>query len=196
VDPRFFATPAELRAWFEANHETAAELLVGYHKVGSGHASITWPQSVDEALCVGWIDGIRRRIDDASYSIRFTPRRTRSTWSAVNIARVAELTAAGRMLPAGLRAFEARTDARSAIYSYEQASSTFTPDERATFGANATAWLWFIAQAPSYQRTATHWVISPKRAETRARRLDTLIADSAAGRRIAPLTRPTPKEAT
>jgi uncharacterized protein YdeI (YjbR/CyaY-like superfamily) len=102
MEPTFFETPADLRAWFEANHETARELLIGFHKVGSGRRSITWPEAVDEALCVGWIDGIRRRIDDSSYSIRFTPRRKSGIWSAVNIARVAELTAAGRMQPAGL----------------------------------------------------------------------------------------------
>jgi len=120
VEPTFFATPAGFRDWLEVHHADAPELLVGYYKKGSGRASMTWPESVDEALCFGWIDGIRRRIDDERYSIRFTPRRARSVWSAVNIRRAGELIAEGRMTPAGLAAFEARDEARSAIYSYEQ----------------------------------------------------------------------------
>ena len=119
-DLRFFEDPADLRDWFTANHLTAEELWLGFHKVGSGRPSVTWPQAVDEALCVGWIDGIRKGIDPSSYTIRFTPRRKRSSWSAVNIGRIAALEAEGRMLPAGLRAFEARDVAKSAIYSYEQ----------------------------------------------------------------------------
>jgi hypothetical protein len=131
VEPRFFATPQEFRAWFEAHHADAGELLVGFHKKNSGRPSITWPESVDEALCFGWIDGIRRRIDDESYSIRFTPRRARSIWSAVNIARAGELIAEGRMTPAGLAAFEARDEQRSAIYSYEQRHrATLSPSRR------------------------------------------------------------------
>jgi uncharacterized protein YdeI (YjbR/CyaY-like superfamily) len=194
MDATFFETSADLRAWFDANHERATELLLGFHKVASGRPSVTWPEAVDEALCVGWIDGIRRRIDDSSYSIRFTPRRKRGIWSAVNIARVSELLAAGRMRPAGERAFAARDEARSAIYSYEQPPAALAPDEDATFRASGPAWAWFSAQAPSYQRTATYWVVSARKPETRARRLETLIADSAAGRTIKSLTRPTPKQ--
>jgi uncharacterized protein YdeI (YjbR/CyaY-like superfamily) len=196
VEAVFFETPAELRAWFEANHERAAELLVGFHKVGSGRPSITWPEAVDEALCVGWIDGIRRRIDDSSYSIRFTPRRRTGIWSAVNIARVAELTAAGRMRAAGRRAFDARSEARSAIYAYERPRAALSTEEETSFQANAPAWSWFHAQAPSYQRSATYWVVSARKPETRVRRLQALIDDSAAGHTIRPLTRPTPKEAS
>ena len=195
MDPTFFETPADLRSWFAANHERVPELLVGFHKVGSGRRSITWPEAVDEALSVGWIDGIRRRIDDLSYSIRFTPGRTGSIWSALNIARVGELTAAGRMLPAGQRAFAARNEAKSAIYAYERPNAELSAEELATFQANSAAWSWFSTQAPSYQRHATYWVVSSKAPETRARRLNTLIADSAAARRIRHLTRPTPKEA-
>jgi uncharacterized protein YdeI (YjbR/CyaY-like superfamily) len=194
VDVTFFVTPADLRAWFDANHQSVTELLIGFHKVASGRPSVTWPEAVDEALCVGWIDGIRRRIDDSSYSIRFTPRRKRGIWSAINIGRVSELQAAGRMRPAGERAFEARDEARSAIYAYEQPPGALAPEEDATFRANGPAWAWFSAQAPSYQRTATYWIVSARKPETRVRRLETLIADSAAGRTIKPLTRPTPKE--
>jgi uncharacterized protein YdeI (YjbR/CyaY-like superfamily) len=190
AQPTFFATPDEFRAWLEANHDTARELLVGFRKVGTGQPSITWPQSVDEALCFGWIDGVRRRIDDASYSIRFTPRKKRSIWSAVNIARVKELTQLGRMRPAGLAAFEARADERSAIYSHEQRENAALSeaDER-EFRANEAAWAFFQKQPPSYRKAAAWWVVSAKKEETRRRRLLTLIADSAEGRTIKELTR-------
>jgi uncharacterized protein YdeI (YjbR/CyaY-like superfamily) len=190
AQPTFFATPDEFRAWLEANHDTARELLVGFRKVGTGQPSITWPQSVDEALCFGWIDGVRRRIDDASYSIRFTPRKKRSIWSAVNIARVKELTGLGRMRPAGLAAFEARADERSAIYSHEQRENAALSeaDER-EFRANEEAWAFFQKQPPSYRKAAAWWVVSAKKEETRRRRLLTLIADSAEGRTIKELTR-------
>jgi uncharacterized protein YdeI (YjbR/CyaY-like superfamily) len=186
----FFATPADLRRWFAANHETAAQLWLGFHKVGSGRASVTWPQAVDEALCVGWIDGIRKGVDEASYKIRFTPRRKASIWSAVNIARVPVLEAEGRMQPAGRRAFEARDEARSAIYAYEQAPVALDDAAEAAFRSNAVAWEWFQRVAPSYRTTAIHWVMTAKKPETRARRLAALIADSAAGRKVQPFTRP------
>jgi uncharacterized protein YdeI (YjbR/CyaY-like superfamily) len=196
MEPTFFATPDDFRAWLEQHHSSHDELLVGFHKKGSGRPSITWPQSVDQALCFGWIDGVRRRIDDDSYSIRFTPRRARSIWSAANVKRVAELTDLGVMRPAGLAAFERRTDDRTAVYSFERRSAAeFEPAMEARFRSNARAWAWFEAQAPSYRRTATHWVISAKKPETRERRLDRLIADSAAGRTVPPLTRPTPRGA-
>jgi uncharacterized protein YdeI (YjbR/CyaY-like superfamily) len=189
-DVHFFETPADLREWFAKNHETAAELWIGFYKTGSGRPSVTWPEVVDEALCVGWIDGIRKGIDAASYKNRLTPRRKGSTWSAKNIARVAELEAAGRMKAAGRRAFEARDEAKSAIYSYEQAAAVFEDEAEATFRANAAAWDWFQRAAPSYRKAATHWVGSAKQAETRARRLATLIASSAKGQQIPPLTPP------
>jgi uncharacterized protein YdeI (YjbR/CyaY-like superfamily) len=189
--PTFFATPAEFRAWLERHHADRRELLVGFYKRGSGRPSITWPESVDEALCFGWIDGVRRSIDGESYSIRFTPRQKRSIWSAVNIKRAGELLAEGRMRPAGHAAFEARTDDRSAVYSHERRSAAkLEPEQQAGFEADAAAWAWFQGQAPSYRRAALHWVTSAKRAETRERRLRTLIADSAAGRTVKPLTRP------
>jgi uncharacterized protein YdeI (YjbR/CyaY-like superfamily) len=188
VKPKFFATGAEFRAWLEQHHASETELLVGYWKRATGRPSMTWAESVDEALCFGWIDGVRRGIDAESYTIRFTPRQKRSTWSAVNIKRAGELLAEGRLTPAGLAAFEARTDDRSAIYSYEQRrAASLEPAQQARFEADAGAWAWFQAQAPSYRRTAIHWVTSAKRAETRERRLATLIADCGAGQKIKPL---------
>jgi uncharacterized protein YdeI (YjbR/CyaY-like superfamily) len=188
VEPTFFATPAAFRAWFEAHHETAAELLVGFYKKGSGRPSITWPESVEQALCFGWIDGVRRRIDDQAYSIRFTPRKPASVWSKVNVAKVAKLQAAGLMRPAGLAAFERRRV--SGVYSFERDEpATFTPEQEARLRADATAAAWFDAQAPSYRRAAIHWVTSAKRPETRERRFAQLLADSAAGRTVPPLTR-------
>ena len=189
MEPTFFATPDEFRAWLQEHHETESELLVGFHKKGSGRPSITWPQSVDQALCFGWIDGVRRRIDDASYSIRFTPRKARSTWSAVNVRRVGELTEQGLMHPAGLAAFERRSDDKTAIYAYEQRKAAeLDPEQERLFRANEQAWAWFQAQPASYRRTATYWVISAKREETRQRRLERLISDSAAARPIPSLT--------
>ena len=187
----FFATPAEFGAWLEAHHSQATELWVGFHKKGSGLPSMTWPEAVDEALCFGWIDGVRKSIDETSYIIRFTPRKPRSTWSAVNIGRVQELAKEGRMRPAGMRAFEARTEDKSGIYSYEQSNNVELGDamER-QFQANQTAWDFFQDQAPWYRKAAIWWVTSAKREETRQKRLITLIDDSAAGRRVASLNRP------
>lgn len=190
MTPTFFSTPAQFRDWLEKNHAHAAELWVGFHKVGSGKPSITWPQSVDEALCVGWIDGIRKSIDDTSYMIRFTPRKPTSTWSAVNIGRVAELKKQSRMRAAGLEAFARRSDAKSAIYAYEQRQNAAldAPAEK-QFLSNAKAWAFFQAQPAWYRKTAAWWVISAKKAETRQKRLATLIGDSEAGRTIHQLTR-------
>jgi uncharacterized protein YdeI (YjbR/CyaY-like superfamily) len=191
MEPTFFATPDEFRAWLEEHHATESELLVGFHKMGSGRPSITWPESVDQALCFGWIDGVRRSIDDERYSIRFTPRQRRSTWSAVNVRRVGELEAEGLMWPAGRAAFERRSDDRTAIYSHERReAAAFSAEQEAAFRAARAAWAWFQDQPPSYRKAATHWVVSAKREETRERRLRRLIADSAAGRTVPPLTRP------
>ncbi|HXL20599.1 MAG TPA: YdeI/OmpD-associated family protein [Streptosporangiaceae bacterium] len=188
--PTFFATAGELREWLERNHATAAELFVGFYRRGSGKPSITWQELVDEELCFGWIDGIRQGIDEVSYTNRITPRKPRSTWSAVNIARAQELIRLGRMHPAGLKAFERRTDERSAIYSYEQRKSArLQRGAERSFRANQKAWTFFQAQAPGYRQAATWWVISAKREETRKKRLATLIADSALGRAIGPLRR-------
>ena len=186
VKPTFFPTPADFRNWLEQNHDTARELLVGFYKKGSGKPSITWPESVDEALCFGWIDGIRRSIDAESYSTRFTPRRAKSIWSNVNTKRVAELTRQGRMREAGLAAFKARDPKRSGIYSFEQRTKDQQPDAayEAKIRKNKKAWAFLKAQAPYYQRMASLYVMSARKEETRLRRLATLIADSAAGRRI------------
>jgi uncharacterized protein YdeI (YjbR/CyaY-like superfamily) len=189
MDAKFFRTPDEWREWLQENHSQARELVVGFYKKSSGKPSITWPESVDAALCFGWIDGIRRSIDDVSYSIRFTPRKPGSYWSSVNIKRFAELTGAGLVHPLGAAAFEARRGERSGVYSYEQKGVKFDGAQQRHFRANEAAWNFFRAQPPWYQRTATWWVISAKRQGTRDKRLATLIADSEAGRTIAPLTR-------
>jgi len=189
MKPRFFATPAELRQWLQKNHSKTLEQWIGFHKRGSGKPSITWPESVDEALCFGWIDGLRKSIDDTAYMIRFTPRKATSIWSAVNVKRAGELIRLKRMAPAGLKAFEARR--RTNVYSYEQrrALALDAADEK-RFRAERKAWDWFQAQAPWYRRACTHWVVSAKKPETRERRLATLIDCCARGRTIAPLTRP------
>ena len=184
----FFEKPAQLRDWLDEHHETAADLIVGAWKKGTGKPTLTWEQIVEEALCVGWIDSIRRSVPGDGWTIRLTPRRKRSIWSAVNVAKVAELRAAGRMRPAGEAAFAARRDDRTAIYSFEQARDPeLVADEEAQFRANAGAWAWFSAKAPSFRKQALHWVISAKRPETRERRLATLIAASAEGRPIPPM---------
>lgn len=185
MEPVYFASPAEFRAWLKKNHATATEILVGYHKVSTGKPSMTWAESVDEALCYGWIDGIRRRVDDERYTIRFTPRRPKSRWSAVNVKRVPELMAEGRMQPAGLAAFERRGPSNAHGYSYEQRKvGAFSAAQEKRFRANKKAWAFFIAQPPGYRQTITFWVISAKRAETQDRRLNELIAASADGRRV------------
>lgn len=186
--PRFFATPDAFRAWLDANHASATELWVGYYKRSSGKRSITWPESVDEALCVGWIDGIRRSIDDERYMIRFTPRKAKSTWSAVNVAKIAKLERDGRMRDAGRKAFAAHVADRTGRYSYESRDTAeLTTEEERRFRSNGSAWSWFARQPPGYRRTTIYWVASAKREETRARRLHTLIDHSAAERRIPPL---------
>lgn len=180
----FFRTPADLRKWFQKHHATAAELRVGYYKVGSGKPSITWPESVDEALCVGWIDGVRHRIDADSYTIRFTPRKTVSTWSAVNIRRVKALSDEKRMQPAGLKAFEGRRENRSGIYAYEQRPTELVEPYRSEMKRNKAAWTFFEAQPPSYRKTLTWWVVSAKQDETRLKRLKILIEACESGRRL------------
>jgi uncharacterized protein YdeI (YjbR/CyaY-like superfamily) len=189
--PTFFATPAKFRAWLEKHHDTAPELVVGFYKKGSGKPSVTWPEAVDQALCFGWIDGVRRSLDDERYTNRFTPRTPRSNWSARNIERANELIDLGLMHPAGLEAFEARTDERSGVYSYEQRHSVELDEayER-RFRRNEKAWQFFTSASPSYRTTAVFWVMSAKKEETRERRLTRLIDDSAHGRTVPPLTSP------
>jgi uncharacterized protein YdeI (YjbR/CyaY-like superfamily) len=191
MKPTFFATPEELRAWFEENHETATELLVGFHKKASGRPSITWPESVEQALCFGWIDGVRRGLDETSYTIRFSPRKPSSTWSRLNLEKVEELKRRGLMRPAGLRAFENRREARTGIYSYEQREGAELPAEyEERLRSNARAWDYWTSRPPSYRKAAVWWVVSAKREETRERRLARLIEDSEGGRTVPPLTPP------
>lgn len=182
--PRFFKSPAAFRLWLTKNHKTADELIVGFRKKHTGRPSMTWPESVAEALCFGWIDGIRRRVDDESYTIRFTPRRKGSVWSAVNVKMTAELEAAGKMTAAGRAIFAARPDPAHPGYSYEARDGELNARRLREFRKNKAAWKFFTSQAPSYQRTARHWVMSAKREETRDRRLAKLIETSAAGHRI------------
>lgn len=184
METRYFATPAELRQWLRKHHAQAAELLVGFHKRASGTPTITWPEAVDEALCVGWIDGVRRRVDETRYVIRFSPRRPRSIWSAVNIRRAGELVKEKRMRPAGLKAYAAREERRSAVYSYEQKPAAFDAALTQIFRRERTAWTFFQAQPRHYRQKCLWWVAGAKQEATRLRRLRKLIAISAAKSRI------------
>jgi uncharacterized protein YdeI (YjbR/CyaY-like superfamily) len=182
-----FPSATAFRSWLVANSATASELIVGFYKVVSGRPSLSWPESVDEALCFGWIDGVRKRVDDHAYQIRFTPRRKRSVWSAVNIARAKALIAEGRMKPAGLAAFRARIARRSNVHSYEQAGTlALAPAELRTFRKNGAAWDYFQKVAPSYRRTTVYWIVSAKQKATRARRLVRLIEACAQRVRLLP----------
>lgn len=188
MKPTFFATPADFRTWLAENHDKCSELLVGYYKVNSGKPSMSWSESVDQALCFGWIDGIRRSLDKDSYTIRFTPRKPRSIWSAVNLKKVEELSAQGLMAPAGLAAFSLRMESHSSIYSYEKAPAELSEAYWEQFKANPGALAFFQSMAPSYQRTAIHWVMSAKQETTRDKRMAELIRDCAAGKKIKPLS--------
>ena len=189
--PRFFATPAAFRAWLEQHHATADELLVGFHKRATGTPSMTWPESVDEALCFGWIDGKRKSLGESSYTIRFTPRKPTSIWSSINVAKVKALAKGGKMHAAGLAAFAKRTKERTGVYSFERnEAAVLPPDQARRLAGNREASAFFEAQPPWYRRTAIHWVISAKQEATRERRFAQLLVDSAAGRTIPPLTRP------
>jgi uncharacterized protein YdeI (YjbR/CyaY-like superfamily) len=189
VKPLFFPSPAEWRRWLASHHKSAGELRVGFYKRESGKPSLTWAEAVDEALCYGWIDGVRKRINGHSYTIRFTPRRRTSTWSAVNVRRVKELIRRGRMRTAGTRAYLARSQANTGIYSFEQRRVVLPSVLQRQFKASTAAWRFFQSQAPWYQRAAIWWVVSAKREETRRRRLAVLIDDSGHARTIRPLTR-------
>jgi uncharacterized protein YdeI (YjbR/CyaY-like superfamily) len=174
----FFATQACFRKWLMKNHKKERELLVGFYKVGSGKPSITWPQSVDEALCFGWIDGVRTSIDEHSYQIRFTQRRPDSIWSAVNIKKIEALTKQGFMQPAGLAAFEKRKVAKSAIYSHENEAAKLTSEFEKQFKANKKAWAYFQSLAPSYKKLSVHWIMGAKQQGTQLKRLQQVIAES------------------
>lgn len=192
MEPRFFATPADFRAWLSRHHASSDELLVGFWKKGSGNPSVDWPQARDQALCFGWIDGVRKSLGPESYTIRFTPRRPGSVWSKVNLERYAALKAEGAVTPAGEAAFEAGKEDRS-HYSYEAEARELAADETARFRANAKAWQDWEKRPPGYRKVALYWVTSAKKPETRARRLATLIDDSAHGRKIALLGGAAPK---
>lgn len=182
--PIFFADQSLFRQWLETHYQTDSELLVGFYKVGSGKPSMTWPESVDQALCFGWIDGVRKSIDEDSYSIRFTPRKPTSIWSAVNIDKVAKLTAAGLMLPAGTEAFKRRKTEKSRVYSFENAAKQLSEPLEKQFKADPQAWEFFTNQAPSYQKTIIHWIMSAKQETTQLTRLQKAIAESHTQKRI------------
>jgi len=191
VKARYFRDPAAWRAWLEQNHARAGELWVGFWKRGTGRASITWPESVDGALCFGWIDGVRQSIDEERYRIRFTPRRAGSIWSRNNVTRMNELIEAGLVHARGLAALEARKDAKTALYSYERAEeATLSSSEIRTLRASKAAWADWSARPPWYKKTSAHWITSAKKPETRARRFAILLASAAKGDPIPVLARP------
>jgi uncharacterized protein YdeI (YjbR/CyaY-like superfamily) len=189
MKPTFFRTPAAFRKWLQQHGAAKQQLLVGFYKTDSGKPSIIWPESVDEALCFGWIDGIRKRVDDVSYTIRFTPRKSGSVWSAVNIKRIEALVEEGRMMQSGLKAYAARRENKSGIYSYEQRPDALVEPYAGLLARNARATRFFAQQAPSYRRAAIWWVISAKKEETRLKRAQTLIGLSGKGELIPQFTR-------
>lgn len=180
----FFATQAAFRKWLTKHHQTTTELLVGFYKVDSGKPSMTWSQSVDQALCFGWIDGVRKSIDKESYTIRFTPRKPTSIWSAINIKKIEELTKAGLMTPAGEAAFALRTESKSRIYSHEKEPAVLAPQYEKQFKKHKSAWQFFAAQAPSYKKVMIHWIMSAKQEKTQLSRLEKAIAVSVEGKRM------------
>jgi uncharacterized protein YdeI (YjbR/CyaY-like superfamily) len=184
VDPKFFKTPSAFRKWLAAHHTKSKELWVGFYKKDSGKPSITWPESVDEALCFGWIDGVRKRLDDESYVIRFSPRKPSSIWSAVNIRNVERLIKEDRMQPAGTKAYQARKEFRSGIYSYEQRPVELVEPYASTLKRNKVAWKFFSGQPPGYRKIMNWYIVSAKQEETRLKRLDRLIQASAKGERL------------
>lgn len=184
MKPVFFKSPDDFNKWLKGNHEKETEFLVGFYKVGSGKPSMTWPESVDQALCYGWIDGVRKSIDETSYSIRFTPRRPTSIWSAVNIKKIQELKEKGLLQPAGLAAYEKRTDKKSAIYAFENQTVNLSMEFEKKFKADSAAWDFFQKQAPSYKKTCTYWVMNAKREATQLIRLENLILASKQGKRL------------
>ncbi len=181
---KFFKTPAEFRKWLEKNHASATEFWLAFYKRDSGRSSITYPEALDEALCYGWIDGVRKSVDEISYTQRFTPRKPKSIWSLVNIRRVGQLTELGRMMPPGVSAFETRDEEQAKKYSYENLARALGDAYEKKFRANKKAWTFYESQAPWYRRTSSFWVTSAKQEETRLRRLEQLIACSAKGERI------------
>jgi len=182
--PKFFRRTSDFRKWLERNHEVKSELWVGFYKKNSGRPSITWRESADEALCFGWIDGIRKSVDDISYKIRFTPRRRGSIWSTINIKRATILRKEKRMRPAGLKAFAARIENKSGIYSYEQRPTELEERHARMLKRNKPAWDFFQAQPPSYRKMMSWYIVSAKKEETRAQRLQKLMTASASRKRL------------
>ena len=189
MTPTFFKTPTDFRDWLEKNHTKADELWVGYYKKATKIPSITWPESVDQALCFGWIDGLRKSVDEKSYKIRFTPRRPNSIWSAVNIKRIGELIGEGLVQAPGLAAFERRREDKSRVYAYEKKQAALKKEYEDTFKKNEKAWTYFQNVAPYYRKTVIHWVMSAKREETRLRRLGILIQSSEEEQKIPAMRR-------
>jgi uncharacterized protein YdeI (YjbR/CyaY-like superfamily) len=184
MNPTFFSTQEKFRTWLEKHHQKETELLVGFYKVNSKKPSMSWSESVDQALCFGWIDGVRKSIDEESYTIRFTPRKKTSIWSAINIKKMEELTKSGLMTEMGLKAFELRTEAKSGIYSHENEPAVLHPDFEKQFKSNKTAWEYFNKQAPSYKKVMIHWIMSAKQEKTRISRLEKTITISAEQKRM------------
>ncbi len=184
MKPKFFAIQEDFRQWLEENHAGESELVVGFYKVGTGKPSMSWSESVDQALCFGWIDGVRRKVDEESYAIRFTPRKANSVWSAVNIAKIKDLTEKGLMKPAGIAAFEKRDEKKSVIYAYENEAKQFSEAFEKQFKKNKKAWEFFESQANWYKKQMIHWVMSAKQEATQERRLEKLIAEGGAGKRV------------
>ena len=192
--PLFFPTAADFRVWLRRHHEAEKELIVGFYRKGCGRPSITWPESVQEALCFGWIDGVRRKIDDESYTIRFTPRKPSSIWSKINLATMEGLLAEGRVASAGRKVYEARDRAKTNRYSFERAEARFSREQENLFRRDKKAWSFWTAQVPSYQKPATWWVVSAKQPATQEKRLKLLIEHSAKGVKIPQLRRTTDKK--
>ena len=184
MNPIYFETPKEFRSWLVKNHTIKAELWVGFYKVSTGKPSLTWSASVDQALCFGWIDGLRKSIDSERYTIRFTPRKTNSIWSVINIKKIEALTQAGMMTDAGHKAFSFRTEKKSYSYAYEKEPIALDPSFKLQFKNNSKAWDFFTKQAPSYKKVITHWIMSAKREDTRRSRLEKTIQESAQERRM------------
>jgi uncharacterized protein YdeI (YjbR/CyaY-like superfamily) len=183
---RFFRTSAELRRWLDKNHDKAQELWIGFYRKDSGKGGITYPQALDEALCYGWIDGIRKKLDDTSFTTRFTPRKKKSIWSNVNVRHVERLTKEGRMMPPGVAAFAAKDEKRTGVYSFEREAAELDPAMKKKFRQNPKAWKFFESQPPYYRKLSAWYVISARRDETREKRLSELIGFSAKERRLPP----------
>jgi len=191
MEPKFFTTPEKFRQWLEKNHDRATELLLGFHKKDSGKKSITYSEALDEALCFGWIDGVRKSLNETSYTIRFTPRKAKSIWSLVNVNHVERLKKEGRMAEPGMRAYALRDPKRTGIYAFENRPREFSPEFEKKFRANKKAWEFFQSEPPSIRKVCIFWVMSAKKDETRLRRLEQLIESSANGvRRGTMVTKP------